>query len=475
MAPGRQVPAVRHERPRRVTRGAGRSCATTSRPGRPGALTGFGYLYPAYSPDGQVRRGDPDLGVRDRRRHPRWGDGPGAAARHRRRRVVGADLVARRRRHRLPARRRPDRRPAPGQARRHAPSWTVERDDRPDRGLGPRAGVRAGLVHPGRPAARADAAARDAGRLGAPRRRARRRDRRYLERLAARSAATGTVLCLGLDPDPAGPAAGFAQRPRGRRALRRRWSSRRPCPYAAAVKPNLAFYEAFGSAGHRGAGAAARPDPGRRAGDRRRQARRHRVDRRPPGRGPVRRPGRGRRDRQPVPRRDRDRAAARARRPLRLRPVPDVQPGRRRAAGPARRGGSGAGAPAERAPRAGRAARRRLGPGRDGRSRRRGDRAGRARGDPRRRARVCRSSSPVSAPRAAPSTRSSPHGPATAERRRPDDPVAGLLVNVSRGIAGAASGRRRPARRPSERLAAAAADWAATTPCATLADREHPD
>ena len=31
----------------------------------------------------------------------------------------------------------------------------------------------------------------------------------YLERLAARSAASGTVLCLGLDPDPAALPAGF--------------------------------------------------------------------------------------------------------------------------------------------------------------------------------------------------------------------------------------------------------------------------
>ena len=67
------------------------------------------------------------------------------------------------------------------------------------------------------------------------------------------------------------------------------------------------------------------------------------IDCRAPGGGPVRRPRRGRGDRQPVPRRGGDRAAARARRPVRLRPVPDVQPGRGRAPGPRRRGGRGHG------------------------------------------------------------------------------------------------------------------------------------
>jgi orotidine 5'-phosphate decarboxylase subfamily 2 len=72
--------------------------------------------------------------------------------------------------------------------------------------------------------------------------------RPYLERLAERSAAVGSVLCLGLDPDPAGLPAGFRPDVGGVEAF---------CslvldaalPYAAAVKPNLAFFEAFGSAG----------------------------------------------------------------------------------------------------------------------------------------------------------------------------------------------------------------------------------
>jgi orotidine-5'-phosphate decarboxylase len=70
----------------------------------------------------------------------------------------------------------------------------------------------------------------------------------YLERLAARSAATGTVLCLGLDPDPDDLPAGFAPDVGGLEAF---------CgllldiclPVVSAVKPNLAFFEAFGPDG----------------------------------------------------------------------------------------------------------------------------------------------------------------------------------------------------------------------------------
>lgn len=70
----------------------------------------------------------------------------------------------------------------------------------------------------------------------------------YLERLAARTAAVGSVLCLGLDPDPGALPPGFPATLAG---------VERFCllllevglPYAAAVKPNLAFFESFGSAG----------------------------------------------------------------------------------------------------------------------------------------------------------------------------------------------------------------------------------
>ena len=70
----------------------------------------------------------------------------------------------------------------------------------------------------------------------------------YLERLAARSSATGTVLCLGLDPDPAALPAGFSPGIAGVEAFSRVLLEA-AAPLAAAVKPNLAFFEAFGSAG----------------------------------------------------------------------------------------------------------------------------------------------------------------------------------------------------------------------------------
>jgi orotidine 5'-phosphate decarboxylase subfamily 2 len=70
----------------------------------------------------------------------------------------------------------------------------------------------------------------------------------YLGRLAARSATTGTVLCLGIDPDPESLPAGFSHDLRGVEAFARLLLEAAG-PVAAAVKPNLAFFEAFGSAG----------------------------------------------------------------------------------------------------------------------------------------------------------------------------------------------------------------------------------
>jgi orotidine-5'-phosphate decarboxylase len=70
----------------------------------------------------------------------------------------------------------------------------------------------------------------------------------YLERLAARSAATGTVLCLGLDPDPELLPPGFGRDIRGIESFCRLLLA--TCmSHAAAVKPNLAFFEAFGPDG----------------------------------------------------------------------------------------------------------------------------------------------------------------------------------------------------------------------------------
>ena len=70
----------------------------------------------------------------------------------------------------------------------------------------------------------------------------------YLERLAARAAAVGSVLCLGLDPDPGALPTGFARDVAGIEAFAGLVLDA-ALPYAAAVKPNLAFFEAFGSPG----------------------------------------------------------------------------------------------------------------------------------------------------------------------------------------------------------------------------------
>jgi orotidine-5'-phosphate decarboxylase len=70
----------------------------------------------------------------------------------------------------------------------------------------------------------------------------------YLDRLAARSAAVGTVMCLGLDPDPATLPAGFSSDLAGVEDFARLLAEA-AAPFAAAIKPNLAFFEAYGSDG----------------------------------------------------------------------------------------------------------------------------------------------------------------------------------------------------------------------------------
>ena len=70
----------------------------------------------------------------------------------------------------------------------------------------------------------------------------------YLERLADRSARVGTVLCLGVDPDPSALPAGFSPDLAGvERFVRLLLEA--AVPHVAAVKPNLAFFEAFGAEG----------------------------------------------------------------------------------------------------------------------------------------------------------------------------------------------------------------------------------
>lgn len=70
----------------------------------------------------------------------------------------------------------------------------------------------------------------------------------YLELLGGRSAAAGTVLCLGIDPDPEALPAGFSRDVEGAERFARLLVEV-AAPVAAAVKFNLAFFEAYGSAG----------------------------------------------------------------------------------------------------------------------------------------------------------------------------------------------------------------------------------
>lgn len=70
----------------------------------------------------------------------------------------------------------------------------------------------------------------------------------YLDRLADRTASAGTVLCLGVDPDPESLPEGFSRDVAGVEAFAK-LLVRAAAPFVAAVKPNLAFFEAFGSAG----------------------------------------------------------------------------------------------------------------------------------------------------------------------------------------------------------------------------------
>ncbi len=70
----------------------------------------------------------------------------------------------------------------------------------------------------------------------------------YLERVAARTAATRSVLCVGVDPDPAALPAGFPSGLAGVEAFARLLLEA-ALPHASAVKANLAFFEAYGSAG----------------------------------------------------------------------------------------------------------------------------------------------------------------------------------------------------------------------------------
>ncbi len=70
----------------------------------------------------------------------------------------------------------------------------------------------------------------------------------YLGRLAARTGKVGSVLCVGLDPQLENLPAGFSRDLAGIERFSELLLSA-AVPHAAAVKANLAFFEAFGSAG----------------------------------------------------------------------------------------------------------------------------------------------------------------------------------------------------------------------------------
>ncbi len=70
----------------------------------------------------------------------------------------------------------------------------------------------------------------------------------YLERLGARTARVRSVLCVGIDPDPAELPKGFTSNLEGV-ARFADLLLEAAAPVAAAIKPNLAFFEAHGSAG----------------------------------------------------------------------------------------------------------------------------------------------------------------------------------------------------------------------------------
>ena len=70
----------------------------------------------------------------------------------------------------------------------------------------------------------------------------------YLQRLATRTVATRSVLCVGVDPEPGSLPEGFSHDLAGVEAFAR-LILEASLPHATAVKPNLAFFEAHGSAG----------------------------------------------------------------------------------------------------------------------------------------------------------------------------------------------------------------------------------
>ena len=248
------------------------------------------------------------------------------------------------------------------------PTWTAEQLPDVTQFSGLDGGSGASWYIPGYPTP----AAEPVGARGQPERLDRSVTGGFLERLAARSAATGTVLCLGLDPDPTALPAGFARRrPRDRGVLA---APRRGLPAAtsAAVKAEPGLLRGVRAGRHRRPRAGPRLGPGRRAVHRRREARRHRLDRRPPGGRPVR-PARARTRSRPA----RTSGRRRSTRSSSGRTASSTSCAGRRTPGPASSRTSSSRRPTMRPaePLFERVARRAgaLGPGPDGRARRRRD------------------------------------------------------------------------------------------------------
>ena len=176
--------------------------------------------------------------------------------------------------------------------------WVVSETVDLTEGLGPRRGVAAGLVHPGRvPLPSLAGAGAESHRRAVDRPVSLRRDgaattggaaatdatssgSRPGRRPPARSCASGSIRTRR--PCPTGSAATCAASRRSPGSLLEAAG-----PFAAAVKPNLAFFEAFGSAGLAALERIRAAVPAGPAGRDRRQARRHRLDRRAPGRRPC--------------------------------------------------------------------------------------------------------------------------------------------------------------------------------------------
>ena len=177
----------------------------------------------------------------------------------------------------------------------------------------------------------------------------------FRDRLSRAVDTNRSMLCVGLDPDPALMAIPDV-------AVFNRAIVDATKDLVCAYKPNMSFYEALGADGLRALRETI--DHIRRVAPSaivvsRRETRRHRLVERKVRLCPLRRVGLRRRHGEPVRRRRFARPLPRIRRPRRLRAVPDVESRSRRAAGPAGgrrqrrtagiRGGCGEGGGLERA------------------------------------------------------------------------------------------------------------------------------